>query len=504
MFNSLLNRLGHSFRMKHKSTDLKDTLMWLFPAIVVSIVIPICIGYKGFGSSILTFVTLYLSRKNRVTFYVSCLVLFFISLYIPVGINFGRISYGYVISALQTNTGELSEFLRGTSFAAWFLMFLAIASLYMFAKNGQDFGKKYSWLYLIAFVLINLNAYPKRMLFLTTEYVKQANAELKKLESYSQVPDDFTVVDNHQRYKNIIVVVGESVTRDYLSVYGYQHDTTPWLNHAPGYFYSNYVSSAPNTFMSLPRTLTVSDGIKTEENNNIVALAKKAGLYTHWISNQGFVGEFDTPSTIIAKNAQHEVFFKKGDYNANNTDDMDLLKQLSSIINNKEHDRNAVFLHMIGSHPDTCERLNGFPVNIRISHQEKFNCYLATLQKLDLFLERAVQILNQSGESYALVYFSDHGMTVDESDRPVRHGNDARQNYNVPFFIFTSDSDKHITSDKPISARQFISIFEWLSGFSSDKVTAHSPEQTTSGNITVFDGGKLTEYQGLKNNPIIH
>jgi hypothetical protein len=31
--------------------------------------------------------------------------------------------------------------LRGTSFAAWFLMFLAIASLYMFAKNGQDFGK---------------------------------------------------------------------------------------------------------------------------------------------------------------------------------------------------------------------------------------------------------------------------------------------------------------------------------------------------------------------------
>jgi glucan phosphoethanolaminetransferase (alkaline phosphatase superfamily) len=46
---------------------------------------------------------------------------------------------------------------------------------------------------------------------------------------------------------------------------------------------------------------------------------------------------------------QHEVFFKKGDYNANNTDDMDLLKQLSSIINNKEHDRNAVFLHMIGS-----------------------------------------------------------------------------------------------------------------------------------------------------------
>jgi hypothetical protein len=47
------------------------------------------------------------------------------------------------------------------------------------------------------------------MLFLTTEYVKQANAELKKLESYSQVPDDFTVVDNHQRYKNIIVVVGK-------------------------------------------------------------------------------------------------------------------------------------------------------------------------------------------------------------------------------------------------------------------------------------------------------
>jgi len=450
-----------------------------------------------------TFTALYLSRKNPLTFYFSCTVLFCLSLYIPIGYSFGKISYAYVVSALQTNSGESLEFIRGTSLNTWLLMFSAILSIYLFARHGQDFDKKYRAIYFIAFILINLNTWPKRMLAATTAYALQANSALASLEKNSAVADNFQIISNRKKYKNVVIVIGESVARDYLSVYGYPHNTTPWLNTAPGYFYTHYISAAPNTFLSLPRTLTISDGIKTEENNSIVALAKRAGFYTHWISNQGFLGEYDTPSTVIASKAQHKVFFKKGDYNTNSTDDMALLDELQSVVNSNDYTHNAVFLHMIGSHPDTCSRLNGFPVSFDISRRQQLNCYLATLHKLDTFLERAHHILEQRGESYALIYFSDHGMTVDESERPVRHAADTRQNFNVPLFVFTSDTKKHIIDNTPISARKFMSLFEWIAGFDSDKVPAQSPDEASERNIMVFDGEHLVPYNELKDNIII-
>ncbi|ADO48691.1 phosphoethanolamine transferase [[Enterobacter] lignolyticus] len=503
MFGKLLHLSGVFSRTESKTTAIRRALSWITPVIIISLIIPLNMGYNGISSCIVTFVTLYLSRKNPLTFYFSCTALLCLSLYIPVGYSFGKISYAYVVSALQTNSGEFLEFLRGTSLNAWLLTSSAILAIYLFARNGQDFDKKYRTIYLIAFILINLNAWPKRMLTATAAYAQQANSALAGLEQNSNVPDNFQIISNHKKYKNVVVVIGESVARDYLSVYGYPHNTTPWLNTAPGYFYTHYISAAPNTFLSLSRTLTISDGVKTEEYNSIVALAKKAGFSTHWISNQGFLGEYDTPATVIASKAQHKVFFKKGDYNTNSTDDMALLGELQRVVKNNDNAHNAVFLHMIGSHPDTCSRLNDFPVNFNISHQQKLNCYLATLQKLDAFLEHAHQILEQRGESYALIYFSDHGMTVDESERPVRHGADARQNFNIPLFLFTSDTKKHITDDTPISARKFMSLFEWIAGFDSDKVPALSPGEAAERDITVFNGEHLVPYDELKENAIV-
>jgi glucan phosphoethanolaminetransferase (alkaline phosphatase superfamily) len=93
-----------------------------------------------------------------------------------------------------------------------------------------------------------------------------------------------------------------------MSVYGYPLDTTPWLKNANGDFYTNVISPAPNTFLSLPRTLARFDENKKEAANNIVNLSNKAGLETYWVSNQGRIGQFDTPATIIAYHAKHKFF----------------------------------------------------------------------------------------------------------------------------------------------------------------------------------------------------
>lgn len=492
-----------SLRLKEKPATIKSELKWIIPTAIASVAIPVGTGYGGVGNIILTSIILFVARKNMLTFYFSCLILLLLSLYIPVGYNFGRLSYSYVVSTLQSNPNESLEFLRGVSFTAWLFFIMAVTSLLLFFIYGGDFGKKNQAIYLILFVIININSYPKRMVNEVIDHIYKVSIEFKKLRIANATPDDFSILSHSNKYKNLIVVIGESVARDYLSVYGYPHDTTPWLNKAPGLFFTNYISTAPNTYMSLPRTLALSDGVNVQENNSVVALANKAGFNTFWISNQGRIGTFDTPATIIGSRANHQVFFNKGNFEEIDTDDMTLLEQLYSIINNNHSTDNTVFLHMAGSHPDTCSRLNGFPVSLRISQHESFNCYLATLQKLDTFIQRAHDILEHSGESYALIYFSDHGMTIDNSVRPVRHGTDARQNYHVPFFILTSDNHQHLTDNTPISARHFMALFAQLTGINSDLIPAQSPQQVADQQRTVFNGVSLIPYNELKNNPII-
>ena len=90
-----------------------------------------------------------------------------------------------------------------------------------------------------------------------------------------------------KKYKTIIIVIGESVRRDYLSVYGYPLPTTPWMNSAPGIFINGYFSSAANTIDSLSRTLILDYAESGNPGNNMVTLASNAGYETWWISIRG-------------------------------------------------------------------------------------------------------------------------------------------------------------------------------------------------------------------------
>jgi glucan phosphoethanolaminetransferase (alkaline phosphatase superfamily) len=497
-YNSIVLRDDDSFARR-----IGFALKWIVPAFFVSLLIPYCSGYPGVGNTLITFLSLSLARFNRIAFFLVCFLLLTVALYIPVGYDFGRINFAFVVSGMQTNADEAIEFFNDISFAALLLCASSLAFLYLYTRGEKYYGSKYSLLVLCIFLVINLNAYPVRMLKSVCTYTQKAGEEFERLNQLSKTVDDFTVTGVSPQYKNIVVIIGESVTRDYMSLYGYSKNTTPWLNNASGYFFSEYISAAPNTYLSLPRTLAMSDGVKVDDGNNIVSLSKKAGFETYWVSNQGYLGAYDTPSTMIASKAQHTKFLKKGDYNSSNVDDFAMLTELKEIFAEKSQKQNAIYLHMIGSHPDTCSRLNGYPVNFDVGN-EKLNCYLATIQKLDAFIKETVKTLNDTREPYVLFYFSDHGMTLDKSDRPVRHGNDARQNYNVPFFVITSDAKEHVVNSNKMSARDFIALYERYVGFSSNKVAPKDLDASQSQGINVFNGEKLIPYEQLKTNNIVY
>ena len=72
----------------------------------------------------------------------------------------------------------------------------------------------------------------------------------------------------------------------------------------------------------------------------------------------------------------------------------------------------VIFLHMIGSHPNPCDRLNSWPNYYLEQYPRKIACYLASISKLDNFLGQLDGILRRYSRHFAMLYFSGLGLSV--------------------------------------------------------------------------------------------
>lgn len=471
--------------------------IWIIPAIAIALLLPYNTGYGSIGNACLTFATLIVARKSRPALCLLFILLTPAILYIPAGHAYGRINIGHAASLLQTNTVEAIEFIK-LNFVGIILCILTMLFLFIFiAKSWNSNSKKGQYIYLTAFILLNVNSYPKRFAIAAYVGLTEAKTEVAILKQGISIKDQFTITKNDIKYKNILVIIGESVTREYMSVYGYPLDTTPWLKNANGDFYTHAISPAPNTFLSLPRTLAIFDENKKEAANNIVNLSNKAGLDTYWVSNQGRIGQFDTPAAIIAYNARHKIYLNSGDYeSAKNSDDFKMLPYIKNIIQGK--DNKVIFAHMIGSHPNPCDRLQSYPLSFNTGNKI-INCYLSSIQKLDTFIKRSAEMLVQDGKPYVIFYLSDHGLTIDDSSNPVRHGNARRENYDIPFLIIDSKSTTHRLIDIQFSSSEFLSKFAKKVGIEY-KLPLDIKQTSTN---MVYNGTSFIDYESLPTSKII-
>ncbi len=83
----------------------------------------------------------------------------------------------------------------------------------------------------------------------------------------------------------------------------------------------------------------------------------------------GKTGEHDTRISVIASDAEHTVFLKKGSFASRKTDDMLLLQETERALADKSSPK-VIFLHMMGSHPNPCDRLH-WPNHYRSSIPER-------------------------------------------------------------------------------------------------------------------------------------
>jgi len=436
--------------------------------------------------------------KNKIIKASFLVIFFFICLYIAsgTGILQGHMSLGIVASMFQSNTNEAFEFLTVIEpqfiiFA--FILFFAL-SFYLFIFDSQKQSSYKKAILALIFLMNGISIFGIQAALATVKYKQE---EAKLLEDNSQIVD-WKIQKVDAVYDNQVIIIGESVQRDYLSLYGYAEKTTPFLSKMPLKVVDHYIATAPNTVTSLTRTLAKIDQDKNPQiAMNVVTLAKQAGYNTVWISNQGFMGKNDTAISKIAIHADHQFFLKSGNYMSSNIDDMKMLDILQEQVKKYPNQKNVFFVHMMGSHPDACERLFDSP-RLYKNKPERINCYLSSINKLDHFIGEMYSSLKAEKRSFSINYFSDHGMTVDEDSYHI--DNDYKDNYQVPFFVLSSDAKQKIVLDKTVSGYDYMNIYAGLLGIQTPLLDEQRSLDKVPDNhdVTVFDWDDYVFYNSLK------
>jgi len=315
-----------------------------------------------------------------------------------------------------------------------------------------------------------------------------------------------TMVSNE--FDTYLVVIGESARRDALHSYGFKIANTPFLSGTPRIQFNNYISVGGHTVTSLSNKLVLDYRNNGNVGNDIVSLANLAGFETYWLSNQYEVGVHDSIVGGIGKKAKNYYFLHAA--NAKNVvqDDALLLPHINKALNKKGKNKKVIFVHLYGSHMSFCGRTGDkydvFHIN------KKLSCYVQSIKQTDDLLKSIYQLLEQNkqetGKKWALVYFSDHGLSVNQEEQTILHGEKCKANYEVPFVVLNSQLTEAVYINARRSALNFFDFFAGWTGIKDDllpnKCNFISEEPCADSHIVIHHGNEEVDYFELKDEEV--
>lgn len=371
------------------------------------------------------------------------------------------IKFGHSMSAngmmviFQTNPSEALEYLSSLNWQYLVSAFVLLVAFILIIFNNigsVKFLPEYiitkKKLIISCIILPAVAYYTFFSLIPRTQFINIAintREYFKAVEEYgilhNEIIKDLQVESNGEALSSspdtIIIVIGESATRNYMKAFNNNNDeTTPWLSANKNEFllFNNSYSCAWNTVPALEHALTEANYYNNKEFNrsvSIIDIAKKAGYKTYWFSNQGRIGIYDTPITMVAETC--DVAKWGGDSNY----DEGLLMHLKTI---NPNEKNFIVLHIMGSHIDYHLR---YPKEYQIWTDSdaygRLADYKNSLVYTDKVLQNYFEYAKNNLNLNAFIYFSDHGTDPNRSRDP-----DETKfiGLRIPLFIYLSKSYK--------------------------------------------------------------
>ena len=472
--------------MNKLKTYLFEILLLLF-----TIGIPYSLGtYETMGGIAASFLIFIVLRYINYWLFAICFsfIALTCALLLPATIWFGYPTITMISAFLETNFQEAKEFTQSLPLYAYIfsiaVLFFAGYILYLGKKKRYIYNKKsilITTLIAVAAIVLTIERPFRKMdkeqgfefrhshtlifSFYDSLY-KDITAYYKLRKSIGinvDLPPSWKINEVTPHYQDYVLVIGESVRRDYMSLYGFSVENSKFLKTIKGTVLDGFTSTAANTTNALLRMFIQMKGVDFVYENNIISLAKQAGFETFWISNQGLVGEWDTPIARLSSLADHRKFMKLGHYESKPVYDSGLLTPFKEYLSLPVTRPRLFMLHLVGSHPLFEQRLE-HPV-----HYNYFNTnlssYIQTIEQTDRLLEQIYEILQAKKQSFSLLYFSDHGLETKDRNSPnasLAHGI-SKASFCVPFVIINSDDTLHKEVHISKSGYHFIDGFaQWL------------------------------------------
>lgn len=448
------------------------------------------------------------------------------TLLLPATIWFGYPTITMISAFLETNFQEAKEFTQSLPLYAYILsiavLFFAGYILYLGKKKRYTYNKKsilITSLIAVTAIILTIerpirkwdekkgfefrHSHTLIFSFYGSLY-KDITDYYKLRESIGiDLPPSWKINTVTPHYQDYVLVIGESVRRDYMSLYGFPVENSKFLKAVKGTVLEGFTSTAANTTTSLLRTFIEMKGTDFVYENNIISLAKQAGFETFWISNQGLVGEWDTPMARLASLADHRKFMKLGHYESKPVYDSSLLAPFKEYLSLPATGPRLFILHLVGSHQLFENRLEA-PLHYSY-YNTNLSSYVQTIEQTDKLLEQIYETLQMQKHPFSLLYFSDHGLETKDRNTPntsLAHGI-SKACFCVPFVMINSDDTQHKEVHINKSGYHFIEGFaQWLGIKESSLNSSYNFLSPPSDTLKVFTG-EYVPFDSLTEDSII-
>jgi heptose-I-phosphate ethanolaminephosphotransferase len=442
---------------------------------------------------------------------------------------------GQIHAILQTNIGESLAFLKVYVPVFWSFMtvFLVIGIFFLLYKQVKIIKsylslKSFLLITVVLIVLVNLDTSNQLLIpkLIKTSFVKY-DQELKtfKKELLKRKIDQTSFVANKESENEIhVVVIGESLNKKHMSLYGYQRKTTPQLDSLLAdssiLVFNNIFSSNTHTVPVLTKALTEANQFNQQpyyESKSIIDVLNKSGFDTHWLSNQVHYGVWDNPVSVLAESSKYlfNINSNLGTVTQTVFHDEKLLEKMQQILDEQTTNNKIIFIHLMGNHgayedryPENFTKFKGEVERTIFGSHKYWSHNISTYDNSvfynDWLINEMIKKMKNCNKISSFIYFSDHGESVLEYK-----GHDENQfkydMIHVPMIAWFSKEYKEKYTQKVSNLSKKVDYFfsnellyDLIIGITDVQTTAYQPiydlsnvaYQLTENDYTIINGTK--------------
>lgn len=310
------------------------------------------------------------------------------------------------------------------------------------------------------------------------QYKKRHYDEKREIANRLQQPFAVNKLQPDTLGQTLVVVIGESLTRRHMSLYGYGRQTNVLLHRRDSSLmvYDDVISPQVHTIPVIRKVMTFlernhADYFSTRPS--LFELFNRAGYETYFISNQPYGGRYETSYDLLLTQAKHQH-----DPSLHKKPDGVVFPYLQEALKDKKKNK-LIVIHLMGNHmayvfryPKQYDVFNndsdGF-IRSKAKYmtpeaRKTIDQYDNSVRYNDFVISSIIRQVKASESSSAVVYFSDHGEEVYEMRDFAGHAYEKVSSYmcEIPFLVWRSASFGHYRTDLTFDTKRPFSTADFL------------------------------------------